>query len=67
MIPHSAPASAAAMKHIGISRYAGAGTRMPTTHAAMLPTTNWPSAPILNTPVLNENATARPVKISGVA
>ena len=28
---------------------------------------NWPSTPMLNTPLRNEIATARPVKISGVA
>ena len=31
------------------------------------PTTNCPSAPILNTPVLNEKATLSPVNISGAA
>ena len=64
--PHRAPAAAAARKHRGIRITEGAGTRMPTTQAAMEPTTNWPSAPMLNTPVRKEKATDRPVKISGV-
>ena len=67
IMPHTAPATAEASTHRGTSTMAGAGTRMPTTQAAMLPTTNWPSAPMLNTPVRNENATERPRMISGVA
>ena len=40
---------------------------IPTTQAATLPTIYCPSAPILNTPVRKENATDKPVKITGAA
>ena len=64
MIPQTAPAAMAARKQrgirIGLGRFPN---RMPTTAAAMEPTTNCPSAPMLNTPVLNEKATERPATI----
>ena len=40
---------------------------IPKTQAVSEPTTNCPSAPILKTPVLNENATLSHVNISGAA
>ena len=55
----------AAIIHRGTWITAGSFTRIPTRVAAMLPTTNCPSAPILNTPVLKENATERPVSMIG--
>ena len=68
MMPQRAPAAMAARKHSGIRAGLGRSfSRMPVTAAAMEPTTNWPSAPMLNTPVLNENATDRPVRMYGVA
>ena len=64
MMPQSAPTAMAARKHRGISTNLGRSpSRMPTTAAAMEPMTNWPSAPMLNTPVLKEKATERPVTI----
>ena len=61
MTPQTAPASMAVRKHRGISRGLGMeAPRMAVTAAAMEPTTNWPSAPMLNTPVLKEKATDRP-------
>ena len=63
----SAPAAAALKIHNGICIIAGSLNKTPTTVAASTPTTNCPSAPILKTPVLNENATESPVNISGLA
>ena len=63
----NAPAAIAAIIQRGTCITAGNFTRTPTRVAAILPTTNCPSAPILNTPVLNENATERPVSIIGAA
>ena len=64
---HTAPAAAAAIRQSGTVIIAGSGQNIPITVAARLPTTNWPSAPMLNTPVRKEKATLRPVKIKGVA
>ena len=65
--PQSMPASIAAIKHSGMSTPFGSEPkRMPTTAADMEPTTNCPSAPILNTPVLKEKATDSPVIIYGI-
>jgi hypothetical protein len=38
----------------------------PTQTATTAPTMNWPLPPMLKRPALNANATARPVRISGV-
>ena len=65
--PHSMPAAMAARMHSGMWIYGGACTNTPTSMATALPMTYWPSAPMLNMPVLNENATESPVKINGVA
>ncbi|NRZ83902.1 hypothetical protein DFR96_005229 [Clostridium beijerinckii] len=40
---------------------------IPTIVDAIVPIIYWPSAPILNNPVLKANATLKPVKIIGVA
>ena len=50
----------------GITRVCTAFS-MKQAQAAMEPTTNCPSAPILNTPVRREKATLNPVKINGLA
>ena len=64
MMPQSAPAAMAATKHSGTSITLGrSGSNMPTTAAPIVPITNWPSAPMLKTPVLKENATDRPTTI----
>ena len=60
---HKAPAAAAAIIQSGICITAGTSTKIPISAAASVPTTNCPSAPILNTPVRKENATERPVRI----
>ena len=68
MKPQNAPVTTPAMalttriSHIGCSLSAMAAIEAP-----KAPRTNWPSTPMLNAPLRNEIATARPVKMSGVA
>ncbi len=42
------------------------GNDEPTHTAAIAPTMYWPFPPMLKSPARNPNATARPVRISGV-
>ena len=48
------------IRNIGCSLSAIAAVAAPNA-----PRTNWPSTPMLNAPLRNETATARPVRISG--
>ena len=65
--PNIAPAITPAIITIGICIIGGKSNLIPTIVAAIVPIIYWPSAPMLNKPVLNANATLRPVKIIGVA
>src|SRR5918994_1923531 len=67
MAPHSQPPKPAAT--IAATRTNGPGPGMVSATAtpAMAPMNSWPSPPILNRPARNGTATARPVKMSGVA
>ena len=68
MKPHTAPVSTPAI--VAPMSGTGAGRSRRTSRAAVAPKAprmNWPSTPMLNTLVRNATATARPVKISGVA
>ena len=63
-MPQMAPASMEPIKHRGMSTTGGRfGSRMPMQAAAIAPTTNCPSAPMLKIPVRKEKATERPVMI----
>ena len=62
-----APAAHAAMIASAMWRKLGMSANEEPTHtAAIEPTMYWPLPPILKSPARNANATARPVRISGV-
>ena len=64
---HAAPAAQAASMQITMCRTDGMPSNEEPTHtAANVPTRYWPWPPMLNNPQRNANATARPVRISGV-
>ena len=68
MKPHAAPVRVPVA--IASTRRMGGGRSRRTRTANVAPIApmmNWPSTPILNTPLRKAMATARPVKISGVA
>ena len=66
MKPHSAPPRKPAA--IASGRWTNSGSpwsEKPTKVATIAPRYSWPSAPMLNRPLRNPRATARPVKMSG--
>jgi len=68
MNPQAAPVSTPHSVEIRMIRNIGCSLRaMAAVAAPNAPRTNWPSTPMLNAPLRNEIATARPVKMSGVA
>src|ERR1043165_8351663 len=68
MPAQAAPAIAPAQRIAGTRTHAGSEAAPRTTATpAAAPTSNCPSAPMLNTPARNAMATASPVRISGVA
>ena len=68
MPAHAAPAAVPARIISGITALprSSPNTR-PTQLPAIAPITNWPSPPMLNTPIRNAIAAASPVNSSGVA
>ena len=68
MPAHNAPAAAPAMIINGITALPSSSpSARPNQLPAIAPITNWPSPPMLNTPIRNAIAAARPVNSSGVA
>ena len=66
--PQMPPARMAARKHSGSSNTAGRfASSIPTQAVAKAAMVSCPSAPMLSSPQRKATATARPVKISGVA
>ena len=67
MAPISAPPATPARMTTGIWMGAGRLSLAPTSTAHMVPAMYWPSAPMLNRPVLNAKATEMPVRMMGAA
>ena len=66
--PHTPPASTAAKQQSGTNRIAGSPPKViPTQAVAKEAMYSWPSAPMFSRPQRKATATARPVKMSGVA